>query len=249
MIRLVVCDVDGTLLPAGDRRISLDVLKGISALLDLGVSVAIASGRCESDLRRLFAPLSDRLYFISNDGAQCSLGSRTFYRRPISPSSLSRFFNLSRATLISSVLCAESGCFSLGGEAAEQFEREVGEVRKISSLFDIKEDVFKVSVLGSADFARELSDVRRLSGKSKWNEFVSLGASKGSALSYLQLKLSISALDTAVIGNGENDLPMLKNASFCACLPDADEEFARHVTRRFSTAADFLNFVASSLKA
>lgn len=246
MIRLVVCDVDGTLLPAGDRRVSCDVLKRIAFLLDSGINVAIASGRCQSDLYRLFRPLSDRLYFIANDGAQCSFGSKTFYRRPISPASLSRFFNQSKATLISSVFCGEAHCFSLGGDAARQFDG--GNIVKISSLFDIKEDVLKISSLGTFDRWRDLSDLRRVSGKSQWNEFVCSGANKGSALSYLQLKLSVSALDTAVLGNGENDIPMLKNASLCACLPDADEEFSLRASRRFSTAADFLDFVAAGAK-
>ena len=69
MLRLVFCDVDGTLLPRGETAVSEETLDVLRRLTDRGITVAIASGRPYPQLRALFGALSHRLVFICLDGA------------------------------------------------------------------------------------------------------------------------------------------------------------------------------------
>ena len=241
IIRLAVSDLDGTLLPCGERRIESNILCSIERLLDGGVSVAIASGRSCDELEKLLSPLSDRLSFICFDGALTVKGGKTVLSRPIGVSSLSVFFKYAKATLADALFFGKDACYSLGGEAQRIYEAQGGVVRTVSSFYEIKEPIYKVSLIGDVPISERETGTRLLAGSSEWREFVTDGANKGAALSYLQLKLCVSAFDTAVLGNGENDIPMLKHASVCARLPDAREAYAARATKEFSSAAEFFD--------
>ena len=54
MIRMIVTDIDGTLLPEAMPVPPAEVTRVIGRLLDLGVRVVLASGRPYSSLRNLF---------------------------------------------------------------------------------------------------------------------------------------------------------------------------------------------------
>ena len=99
MIRLVVSDVDGTLVKDGTCDINPEYYDVIRALTAAGIRVAIASGRQEDSIRKVFLPVEEKLIFISNDGACVSEGDKQIFSvemptSPIkwmTPSILSRF--------------------------------------------------------------------------------------------------------------------------------------------------------------
>lgn len=69
MIRLIASDLDGTLLNS-QRQLPKDFFSVIDRLNQLGVLFIAASGRSYPTLRRDFAPHSDELCFISDNGAR-----------------------------------------------------------------------------------------------------------------------------------------------------------------------------------
>lgn len=69
MIRLIASDIDGTLLQNGSTEISEEFFRQAERLIRSGICLCAASGRQYSSLRRLFAPLADRLYYICENGA------------------------------------------------------------------------------------------------------------------------------------------------------------------------------------
>lgn len=69
MIRMVVTDIDGTLLPEASPVPSEEVTEAIGDLLDLGVKVVLASGRPFSSLRNLFPALRGRLTYLCSNGS------------------------------------------------------------------------------------------------------------------------------------------------------------------------------------
>ena len=64
MIRLIACDIDGTLLLPGQTSIAPVVFEEIRRLDKKGVRFCPNSGRRPESLRRLFAPVAERLYYI-----------------------------------------------------------------------------------------------------------------------------------------------------------------------------------------
>ena len=68
-VRLVASDIDGTLLRNGAMEISPELFEHIRRLEREGVLFCPASGRQYQSLRRLFAPVADRIPFLCENGA------------------------------------------------------------------------------------------------------------------------------------------------------------------------------------
>ena len=69
MTQLILCDIDGTLLLDGAGEIHPEVFRQIARLEEKGVRFCPASGRQYTSLRKLFAPVADRLYYLCENGA------------------------------------------------------------------------------------------------------------------------------------------------------------------------------------
>ena len=69
VIRLIACDIDGTLLRGTQREISPAVFREVVRLGKQGVRFCPASGRQYHSLRGLFAPIASRLYYVCENGA------------------------------------------------------------------------------------------------------------------------------------------------------------------------------------
>ena len=69
MIKIVVSDIDGTLLFPKEERISDRIKEVIWKLEKKGILFVAASGRSYNDLRYLFGEVADNIAFIASDGA------------------------------------------------------------------------------------------------------------------------------------------------------------------------------------
>lgn len=69
MIRLVTCDIDGTLLHGEETSIDAETLEEIRRLREKGILFCPASGDQYHSLRRLFAPVQDEIAYICENGS------------------------------------------------------------------------------------------------------------------------------------------------------------------------------------
>ena len=69
MIRLIACDIDGTLLQNGATAIDNVIFEEIARLRAKGILFCPASGRQYGSLRRLFAPVAGELAYLCENGA------------------------------------------------------------------------------------------------------------------------------------------------------------------------------------
>ena len=69
MIKLIASDIDGTLLPYGQKELTPRLFPLIERLWARGVLFCPASGRQYHSLRRLFAPIADHLAYLCENGA------------------------------------------------------------------------------------------------------------------------------------------------------------------------------------
>ena len=68
MIKLVVSDVDGTLVKDGTLEINPEYMDVIKKLRKKGVYFAVCSGRQYNSESQLFAPVKDQIFFVSDGG-------------------------------------------------------------------------------------------------------------------------------------------------------------------------------------
>ena len=69
MIKLVVTDIDGTLLPEGTDHLNPELFEVIRALKENGIQFAVGSGRQYMSMRYLFQPVLDDVIFIAENGS------------------------------------------------------------------------------------------------------------------------------------------------------------------------------------
>lgn len=83
MTKLIVSDIDGTLVPTGGRSPSSELTKILTKCLDAGTVIALASGRPLSGLIDLFPTLRSRLVYICCNGAYIIQGGKTISISPL----------------------------------------------------------------------------------------------------------------------------------------------------------------------
>ena len=68
MIKLIATDVDGTLVKDGTMTINPEYMTVIRKLTEMGITFVVCSGRQYDSERKLFEPLKDLVYFVSDGG-------------------------------------------------------------------------------------------------------------------------------------------------------------------------------------
>ena len=71
MIKLIASDLDGTLLKNGAQELPPDIFPIIRELRQKGIRFVAASGRQYYNLRLLFKPVRDEIFYIAENGSLC----------------------------------------------------------------------------------------------------------------------------------------------------------------------------------
>ena len=79
MIKLVVSDIDGTLLEDGGRNLNPEYYDVILKLREKGMQFAAASGRQWISIERIFDPIKEKIFYLSDNGAYVGCHGRQLY--------------------------------------------------------------------------------------------------------------------------------------------------------------------------
>lgn len=238
MIKQIVMDFDGTLLPYGHAAVGDEVRTLLDRLREKGKTLVFSSGRTYGELLPHLSAWENDAYFIVGDGAYTVYRGKNLYERKIELEDLVRFFRQN----------TESPSFLLHG-ARQTYG--VGELPREAERFaplpiqrigEIKEKIFKVTTYGGPLMLPPLCGLR-----THWDgteetvtQYVNRFANKGAALSDLQVRLMISGYETACLGDSDNDLAMMRNAKLSYCVGDRSEALRKVCNRHIATVADGL---------
>ena len=81
MIKLIVSDVDGTLVPDGSADLNPELFDVIEKLREKGIQFAIASGRPWSSVEHTFDPVKKKIFYIANNALILLLWPQPLYIR------------------------------------------------------------------------------------------------------------------------------------------------------------------------
>lgn len=238
MVKLLVCDVDGTLLRKGENKLSNDIKNALFDTLSSGIKIAIASGRSLENLENLFCDFSNNLFFISHDGALTTQNGNTLFHRAVSADILGQFYS-NRQIYECLAFYSEKKCYVTGQRNSFVQSENIIHVKNI---FDIKEQILKIGIYGNvpANTVYPLHGIRLCASSDGCREYVSSLAEKGTALSDLQMRLFLTKFDTAAIGNYLNDIKMLKNAKYAAAMQNSPVQVKNVANHIVDNAADFI---------
>ena len=254
MIRLVASDIDGTLLPYGETAIPAEIFQEIVRLEKRGILFCPASGRQYASLRKLFAPVADRVPFLCENGAVVYgpgspgpvLGKTAMDRQ--SALALARDIH-ARPELEVLISGAYTSYLCPKGEEIAPLVRDfVGNnTVLLARPEDMPEDVVKVSAycpaLGPAAALAELAP--RWGGAFQaavagevWLDFTL--ADKGKGLTQLCAALGIGLDEVMAFGDNFNDIPMLSIAGRPYLMDRAAPELKARFPVRCARVADVL---------
>ena len=246
MIRLIACDMDGTLLD-DDKRLPRDLFPALGALRAQGVSFAVASGRQYASLRRDFLPVADRMLFISENGALVMRGDERLFIDPLPASALPDIIETARTMEhVFPVIC-RAGVAIIEESASEEFVEETKRyypsVQVVHDLMDHTDadDVCKVAFYDEGDAQmHELPVLQRalepelaviLSG-AHWVDVMKPGVNKGRAMRALQERLSITPDECMAFGDYLNDIELLEAVTESYAMKNAHPDLARVARHR-----------------
>lgn len=230
MIKLIVADFDGTLMPFGEKRVSDRVRAYIEAVLEKNITFAVSSGRTYNELVHYLPEFADRIWFICCDGAYYVKGGRTFYEKRIEPADI-QYLLTSNGEDTSFVLHGAFENLSVGVLPEEGLSFSPRAVSRHAARF-LCENVYKVTAYRASGKLTPYGGLRMHwdGGPNASSQYVNRFADKGIALSNLQIRLMMNKFDTVCIGDSGNDIAMMHNAKESYCIGCRSEELQRACT-------------------
>lgn len=237
-MKLIACDLDGTLLLRGEEKLHRLIASEIEKILENNYIFCVASGRNYSELKRLLKDFENKIYFIANDGALIVNKGENIFEAPIDKESLKLIDNEKNIVLHGKYLTfVESDSERFVRHIKEQY---FGHTVRIDSLDEVNEPIYKITLYGKKD---DISDLDRVYCDKLMCEYVKSGINKGKALETLLNNLKINRADAAAVGDGLNDEEMFKltgKSYVIASAPPKLKKIGTYIVNDFKDAADNL---------
>ncbi|WP_440135629.1 HAD family hydrolase [Chitinophaga sancti] len=256
MIKLVVTDLDGTLL--NDQHQVPERFWDIATrLLKKGVKLGIATGRPHFSITENFKPLMGHVYAISDNGSFIMYDKREIMSKPLPHEEIAALVKTSRAIENTfPVLCGKD-CWYLESEAQVLLDRVLvfqKNIKIVEDLTRLNDPVLKMSVLDLAGaeqhaYPHYQSFADRLKvtlGGAFWVDVTRRDANKGEALKVIQEVNQITADETLAFGDYLNDYEMMKHAKYSYAMKNAHPaiiEAANFITEKGNNEAGVLDVI------
>lgn len=244
MIKLIITDIDGTLLKEGTSNLKKSYYDIIDKLIDKKIIIAVASGRNVTEIEGIFKNMRDKLYYISNNGAFITKGDKEYYKNTFKPKDAKMIINFlftdirfkDRPVLLST---ADKGIFVTKKDAwiveflKKNYKSEGHIVDNFDSLYN---KCLKINVYNNIGEVENIRNIVynewgdkffiQLSGL-YWLDICANGTNKGNAVKFLQKKYKINADETLVMGDNFNDIEMFKYAKYSFAPKNSFDEIKK----------------------
>ena len=251
-IRLIVMDMDGTLLN-DDQQVSSVNADALLRARGQGVRLAVCSGRCFGDIAMFAASYGlEDCAILSLNGAYCALdASCAPYANHVMPQELFRtcvallkpfdpsYACFAQNTIVSVASRGETRKLEWSSYTQGRYApvilrgaQALDELTEVNKLVYLDADAQRLSRMKSTFEGLDGLDVT-----SSWEDNLELmphGVSKGAAVAELAEKLGIPLASVMTLGDNENDLSMIACDCFGVAMGNATDSVkraARYVTK------------------
>jgi len=238
MIKLVVSDVDGTLVPDGTFDINPEIYDVIKALKEKGITFVAASGRQYASLRRLFAPVADDiLYITDNGGFVRDSNGDAWQKSPMDKQLINQLIEDAwKLPGIDIMLCGMNYAYfnNPKGYLYKWMRDDYRyDVWSEEDLTKVEDDIVKVSIYHPKDaesivmewFYDKWKDKTLIASAGiNWMDCIRSDINKGTSLKLIMDRLGIDKDEVMVFGDNINDLGMLACATNSYAIGSAREE-------------------------
>lgn len=243
MIKLVVSDIDGTLLSEGTTKIKLELFEIIRELKARGIMFAAASGRQYASMRHVFAPVANDIIFIAENGTNVMCREQNIsncYLDADDAKELVHFMRQQKDTEI--ILSTPKKMYFESKRAGfEQLLTGYGNVVEwTEDLILLCERTNKISAYRSYGIEELCAQIKEQFDKrlniaiagAIWVDTMSPEADKGNVIAQIQRMMKIKKEETMAFGDNCNDMGMLSQAGESYAVANAHpqlKESAKHI--------------------
>ncbi|WP_029489869.1 HAD family hydrolase [Aquimarina agarivorans] len=231
-VKLVVTDMDGTLLNS-KHQVSDLFFKQFEALRANNIHFVAASGRQYHSILDKLSAIKEHITIVAENGAYIVQNDEELYVNAISQADVENLLQLcTDIDGVHLVVCGKNKAYILN--ESEQFQNTIAEyyteymvLNSFSELPD--DDFFKIALChhdGSEEFiypfVKHLENdwQIKISGK-LWIDISQDSSHKGNAIAQIQKQHGVTKAQTMAFGDYNNDLEMLKKASFSYAMENA----------------------------
>lgn len=237
MIKLITCDIDGTLLQGYADQIELELFELIEKFYEKGVLFFATSGRQLYNLQKIFAPVKDKIGYIAENGALVVYNNEVLYKSAID---VNLALELAQKILdrenTELFICGENTTYIM--PKCKDFDELVGNeiqnhITIIKSFDEIDQDILKISLFYKKGIDNELIEYfskdygdkfQHTTSGHTWYDFMNINTHKGNAIKLLQEVIKVNSDETVAFGDNFNDIEMLSDAKYSYAMENAHEE-------------------------
>lgn len=245
MIKLIASDIDGTLVPDGTAEIDKRIFDVIKRLKAHGITFVGASGRQFASMARLFAPVCEDIYYITEGGTVVRDTRQVYGKSVIDKTDLFEMVKdvkkIKDCDIMLSGLdtayCEDKSEMFYWMRDSYRFNIEVvGDFET-----HITEEIVKLSIYHKDNAEALVNEWFTDKWKHKykiasagimWMDVTPQTADKGHSLQLLQKQLGITKEETMAFGDNLNDLGLLAAAEESYAIGSARDEVkavAKHI--------------------
>lgn len=226
MIKLVVTDVDGTLVGDSKMNLNPEYYDVIRKLVAKGIKVVVASGRQYESIRKIMEPVQDLVWYISDSGCAIKTDDGFETTGEISHSVLKRCItDVRNIPGMSYFLSVPETCFVPEKDTpmynSLKYELQYN-IEYLENLDEVPDYPYsKITLFREKDIERyadkyfipkwEDELYMAMSGKC-WIDCLLPGVNKASALKLIMNKLGLSREEVMATGDNQNDIEMIQLA-------------------------------------
>jgi hypothetical protein len=245
-IRLIACDMDGTLLD-DDDAVHDDFWPLIDQLHARGIVFCPASGRQYYNLVERFEPIADEVIFIAENGTFVVRQGRELSSDCLDRGVARDLIDVARGLTargadVGAVLCGKASAYIERTDPPfrEEVDKYYHRLEVVDDLNAVDDDVLKVAVfdfvsseeISAPAYAHFLSTHQVVVSGQHWLDVMDLHANKGSGIRHIQDALGITRDQTMVFGDFLNDLEMMDEATYSFAMANAHPALAARARYR-----------------
>lgn len=239
MIKLIVTDMDGTLLDE-NGHLPLGFTEVLDRLMAKNIKLVAASGRPYYTLQTNFGPIGRHLSFICENGALVVDNNKVIYESAIDKNLVNEVINSAKEIEGNVLVLCTANCAYIEN-CSEEYLAEIRKyytiVKNVDDLRNVTEDIVKVTICNlnnslenlNTIFKPKFEDRLNVVGSGEiWIDISNKGANKGTALKSLMDTYNISREETMVLGDYYNDIEMLAQAEYSFVMENAPEDMKQY---------------------
>ncbi|NLC03496.1 MAG: HAD family hydrolase [Tissierellia bacterium] len=235
MIKLIVTDMDGTLLD-DNKNLNHEFHEVYNELRNRDIKFAVASGRHYSEMHKYFRPQYKDMIYIAENGGQIVYEDKEIFT---STMDMNEIFKIAEdAMQLNDVDIILSGSqylylYNYKNKPLNEIRDFYFQFKIINHLSQIKEKVFKISIFNEkgSDYNTHKFIYDKWEDKMTvtasafvWTDIYNKEVDKGVAVNVLKEKFGIRDNEVMVFGDYNNDIEMLKQGYHSYAMENASEE-------------------------